>query len=201
MKVKTLFLDIGGVILTNGWDHHSRQKAVEHFGLDKEEFDDRHDLTFDTYEMGKLTLDDYLINLLFYKERPFTKEEFKAFIFAQSKPLSGAFEFFKSLKEKNGLRIIALNNEAKEINEYRIKTFGLDSLFDSYVSSCYVHMRKPDPGIYRVACDVSFTDPAQALYIDDRDMYIEIGRSLGIPSLHHKDLDQTKNELKEFELE
>jgi len=199
MKIKTLFLDIGGVILTNGWDHVSRQKAVVHFGLDREEFDDRHDLTFDTYELGKLTLDEYLLNVLFYKERQFTQEDFKDFIFAQSQPIPGALDYFKTIKAKYQLRVVALNNEPKDINEYRIKTFDLNSLFDCYVSSCYVGMRKPDPGIYHMTCDISNTDPAHALYIDDRDMYIEIAKSLGIQSLHYKGLDLAREEIKQFE--
>ena len=200
MKIKTLFLDIGGVVLTNGWDHISRQKAVDHFRLDKEEFNERHSLAFDTYELGRLTLDEYLVNLIFYTKREFSKEEFKEFIFSQSQPIPGALGYFSTIKEKYKLRVIALNNEPKDINEYRIKTFDLNSLFDSYVSSCYIGMRKPDPGIYRITCDISNTEPADALYIDDRHLYIETARTLGLKCLHYKDLEQAKEGMKEFEL-
>ena len=200
MKIKTLLLDIGGVILTNGWDHISRQKAVEYFELDKGEFDERHQLAFDTYELGRLTFDEYLNNLLFYKKRSFSKGDFKDFIFSQSLSLPGALDYFKRIKEKYQLRIIALNNEPKDINEYRIKTFDLNSLFDGYVSSCYVGMRKPDPGIYHLARHVSGTDAAEALYIDDRELYIEVGKSLGLHCLHYEDLDHAKENMKEFEI-
>ncbi|MGZ3535999.1 MAG: HAD family phosphatase, partial [Thermodesulfobacteriota bacterium] len=81
-----LFLDVGGVLLTNGWDRSMRKLAAEAFGLDGNEVDDRHHLTFDTYELGKLTLDEYLGRMVFYKERRFSKEEFKEFMFAQSRP-------------------------------------------------------------------------------------------------------------------
>ncbi|MCW3126272.1 MAG: hydrolase [Bacteroidetes bacterium] len=198
-KIKTLFLDIGGVVLTNGWDHISRQKAVEHFGLDAAVFEKKHQLTFDTYELGKISFDAYLDNLLFYEKRPFSKEDFRKFIFAQSIELPGAMDFFKQLKKEHNLKVAAVSNEPREINAYRIKTFDLSSLFDFYISSCYIGIRKPDPDIFRLACDVSATAPAEVLYIDDRDMYIDVGRSYGLQCLHYKDVTQAAVEMKKFE--
>ena len=84
--ITTLFLDIGGVLLTNGWDHNIRRRAADKFGLNYEEMNERHHLTFDTYEQGKLSLNDYLDRIVFYQDRSFSREEFTAFMYAQSLP-------------------------------------------------------------------------------------------------------------------
>ena len=193
-KVKTLFLDIGGVLLTDGWGRDARAKTLKHFNLEKEEdaITERHQMNFDTYELDKTTFDEYLDNTIFYKKRKFKKKEFIAFMLKQSQPLPGAIDYFKELKKKNGLRVIACSNEARELNEYRIKTYKLDILFDSFVSSCYVNMRKPDPGMYELASDISFTPFKNAVYVDDRIIYIEFARSLGLPSLHYTGIDSAK---------
>ena len=165
-----MFLDIGGVLLTNGWDHNARQRAAVHFKLQEEEdeINERHHLTFDTYESGKLSIDEYLTRTIFYSKRKFSRDAFKTFMFEQSKPIKGSMEFFCSLKEKHNLKVIAVSNEAREINEYRIKKYKLEQLFNGFVSSCYVHLRKPDADIFRMACDIAQTPIHNILYIDDR---------------------------------
>ena len=135
-EIKTLFLDIGGVLLTDGWGHESRYKAIEKFGLDKAEVEERHQISFDTYEVDKITFDDYLDEVIFYKKRTFSKQEFIAFMFQQSQALDGCIGFFKELKQQHRLKVIAVSNEGRELNEYRINQFKLDELFDAYVSSC-----------------------------------------------------------------
>jgi len=195
IEITTLFLDIGGVLLTNGWDRQARHKAAIQFKLDEEEMNERHHLTFDTYETGKLTLDEYLNRIVFYTKRKFSKKDFTKFIFDQSQPIKGSLEFFKGLKEKYRLRVIAVSNEAKEINEYRIKKYKLNHLFDSFVSSCYVHLRKPDADIFRMACDVAQTPLPNILYVDDRHMFVEVARSLNIRAHHFKSLDEAKKYL------
>ena len=190
--IKTLFLDIGGVLLTDGWGHEFRQRAVDHFKLDKKEMEDRHAMTFDTYEEGKLTLDEYLDRVIFYKPVSFSKDEFVAFMLGQSEAFEETITFFKDLKKKYGLKVIAVSNEAREINEYRIEKFKLNELFDAYISSCYVHIRKPDKDMWVMACDISQTKPEHGLYIDDRLMFAEIARGYGIHALHFQDLDQAK---------
>ncbi len=192
--VKTLFLDIGGVLLTDGWGRVARENAFAHFCLedDKNEITERHDMNFDTYELGRMTFDDYLDNSIFYKKRNFSKEEFVAFLFNQSEVLPGAIEYFTELKAKYGLKVIALSNEAREINEHRVKTYNLHNLFDAFVSSCYVGMRKPDPEMYKMASDISFTPFSEAIYIDDRVIYIEYARSLGLRCLHYTGIDSAR---------
>jgi putative hydrolase of the HAD superfamily len=197
-EIKTLFLDIGGVLLTNGWDHNSREKAIAHFKLDGDEMNERHHLTFDTYEEGKLTLNEYLKRVVFYEERKFSEEDFIKFMFNQSVAYANVIAFFKELKKQNNLRVIAISNEGRELNNYRIKKFKLNELFDAFVSSSYVHYRKPDVDIFRMASDISQTPPEQSLYIDDRHMFVEIAQTLGMQGIHYTGLDDTKRQLKKF---
>jgi putative hydrolase of the HAD superfamily len=195
-KVTTLFLDIGGVLLTNGWGREQRENAIIEFNLDKDETEDRNALMWDTYESDLLTLDDYLDFVIFNKPRAFTREEFTTYMMAQSQPLDGALEYFKQLKKEFGFKVVALSNEARELNQYRIKTFKLDELFDFYISSCYVGLRKPDPAIYKLAIDTAQVKTEEVVYIDDRLTYIEMARKLNIPSLHYQDIDSAKEYFK-----
>lgn len=190
--IHTLFLDIGGVLLTNGWDRNARELSRQEFGLDKEEMENRHALAFDTYELGKMSFDEYLNLVIFHEKRNFTPQDFKSFIFEQSKPIEGAIDFFTELKSKYNFKVAALSNEPKEINEYRIEKFRLKGLFDFFISSCYVHLRKPDPEIYNIALDIAQAVKENSLYVDDRLLYIEMAQSLGIPGLHYKNLDSAK---------
>ncbi len=191
--IKSLFLDIGGVLLTNGWGQTSRKKAIEKFGLDGKEVEERHHLTFDTYEEGKLSLDDYLDRVIFNEPKSFSKEEFRAFMFEQSQPLGDSLAYFKALKKQYNLKVIAVSNEGRELNEHRIKQYKLNELFDAYISSCYIHLRKPDRDVLRMACDISQTLPEHALYIDDRLMFVEVAKGFGIQTLQFKDLDSAKD--------
>jgi putative hydrolase of the HAD superfamily len=194
-KIGTLFLDIGGVLLTNGWGRDSRKLAAEQFKLDYPEMDERHHLTFDTYEMGKLTLDEYLNRVVFYEKRSFTKNEFREFMFSRSKEYPGMIDFFIELKTKHKLKVVAVNNEGRELNEYRIAQFKLHRLFDAFISSCYIKFRKPDVDIFKMACDLAQTLPQNAVHVDDRLMFVEVARSIGLHGLQHKDIETTKKEL------
>ncbi len=195
-KITTLLLDIGGVLLTNGWGREQRQSAIEKFKLDQDEISDRHELAWAVYESGKMTLDDYLDLVVFYQKRDFSRKKFTHYMMAQSQPLDGAIEYFKQLKKEFGFKVIALSNEARELNEYRIRTYKLDELFDYYISSCYIGLRKPDPDIFRQVLDTAQVKVEQVVYIDDRLMYIEMARKLNIPGLHYKDIDSAREYFK-----
>ena len=144
------------------------------------------------HEEGKLTLDEYLERVIFYRTRNFSKEDFKTFMFEQSTPIEGSIEFFKSLKVRNHLKVIALNNEAMELNNFRIHKFRLSELFDAYVSSCNVHLRKPDVEIFQMACEIAHTPPRNILFIDDRLMFTELAISLGIHGYHFQGIEPAK---------
>lgn len=195
-EIKALFLDIGGVLLTNGWGHESRLLAVKKFGLDEVEMEERHERIFDAYELGKITLDEYMELVVFYQKRDFTPMEFKAFMFEQSQALDGHIEFFKELKHTYQLKVIAVSNEGRELNEYRIKKFKLDDLFDAYISSCYVHLHKPDKDMLWMASDVSHIPPEHALYVDDSGMLADLAKMLGFHSMHFQGLEEAKEFIK-----
>lgn len=193
--IDTLFLDIGGVLLTNGWDHNSRRLAVETFDLDYEEVNERHHLTFDTYEEGKLSLDEYLSRVIFFKNRIFTRDEFKDFMFAQSKPFEDMLNYVRNLREQYNLRVVAVSNEGRELNDYRIQKFKLHEFIDAFVSSSYVHFRKPDEDIYKMALDISQAPPEKVVYLDDRNMFVQVANGLGIHGVHHKNYKETSDAL------
>ena len=190
-----MFLDIGGVLLTDGWQTKSRKLAAKVFRLDFSAMEERHHTVFDTYEEGKLTLEEYLGWVVFYKKRPFTRAQFRKFMFAQSKPYPEMIEFTRELKARNGLKIIVLSNEARELNGYRIHKFKLDGFVDAFVSSCYVHLRKPDPDIFRLALDIAQTPAHQIVYIENTAMFVQIAESMGIRGLLHKNCRSTRVQL------
>jgi putative hydrolase of the HAD superfamily len=191
---------MGGVILTNGWGRKSRELAAEKFSLDFLDMNERHRMAFDSYETGKMSLRDYLQLTVFYTERDFTPEVFMEFMYHQSQPLQEMLDFVKQLKKLNKLQVISLNNEGRELNDYRIKTFKLHELFDAFVSSAFVHLRKPDKDIYQMALDVAHVKPEESLYLDDRLMFVNVARSLGINSIEHLSVEQTKKELAPYGL-
>jgi putative hydrolase of the HAD superfamily len=198
--IRALFLDIGGVLGTNGWDRPLRIKAAEKYGFDFDEMNERHHLTFDTYEEGKLTLDEYLKRVVFHEKCFFTFDEFKKFMFEGSKPYPEVIDFFRSLKSAFDLKIVAVSNEGRELNAHRIEKFGLNTLIDFYITSAYVHFRKPDVDIYKMALDVAQVRPDEIIYVDDRKMFVEVATALKINSIHHKNLVNTKAELSAFGL-
>jgi len=200
VKIRTLFLDIGGVLLTNGWDRHARKRAIDKFGLDEEEVGERHHLTFDTYEEGKLSLDQYLDRVIFHEPRKFTKYDFRQFMLSQSQPLPDMMDYIRRLKAAHGLKTVAVSNEGRELNEYRIREYRMDDILDAFVSSCFVHFRKPDEDMFRMALDISQTPPEEVVYIDDRAMFVEIARGFGIHGIVHKDLATTRRELENLGL-
>jgi putative hydrolase of the HAD superfamily len=191
-SITTLFLDIGGVLLTNGWDRGIRILASKKFGLDYAEMDERHHLTFDTYEEGKLSLDEYLDRVVFYQERSFSHDDFKAFMYAQSQPFAEMIELMRRLKAQHGLQIAAVSNEGRELTTYRVQQFKLSTFIDFFVSSCFVHYRKPDADMYRIALDIAQVSPQQVIYIDDRAMFVEVAQGLGIKGIIHTSHEATR---------
>jgi len=199
-RITTLFLDIGGVLLTNGWDSPTRKRAVGHFKLSAEETEERHHMIFDTFESGKMTLDAYLDYVVFYETKPFTKDQFIRYMHEQSLPIGGSIDFFIKLKKYSDLQVIAVSNEPRELNEYRIKHYKLMELFDAVLSSSFVHMRKPDTDLFKLAIDISQAEVGSCIYVDDRRLFVEVARSLGLHGIHFKALDEVKSKLKDLGL-
>jgi putative hydrolase of the HAD superfamily len=182
-------------MLTNGWDHPSRELAAKTFNLDLKEMESRHRLTFDTFEIGKISLEEYLNRNVFYKKRSFSLKDFLDFMHAQSKPYPKMIELIRSCKEQRGLKVVAVSNEGRELTEYRIRKFKLDQFIDFFVSSCFVHLRKPDTEIFRIALDLAQTAPKEVVYIEDREMFVQVAETLGIKGLHHLDFESTSKKL------
>ena len=199
--ITCMFLDIGGVLLTDVWGHQSRKLAAKAFDLNPEEMENRHNQAFGTYELDKLTLEEYLSRVVFYQKRSFTRAQFRKFIFAQSKPYPEMIELVRRLKARYGLKIVVVSNEARELNSHRIRKFKLDGFVDFFISSCFVHLRKPDADIYRAALDISQVPANQAVYIENLPMFVHVAEGLGIRGICHTDYKSTCAKLALFGLE
>jgi putative hydrolase of the HAD superfamily len=194
----TIFTDIGGVLLTNGWDRTGREKAVLHFKLDPVETEERHHLTFDTYESGKISLSEYLKRLVFYTKRNFSEDDFRKFMFNQSRPFPEMLSLIRGIKEKYGIKIAVVSNEGRELNNHRINKFRLDEFVDFFISSCFVHFRKPDTDIFKVALDIAQVSPEKVIYLEDRPLFVQVADTLGIRGIIHHDFNTTKKQLADF---
>lgn len=190
-KIKILFTDLGGVLLTNGWGRSSRTKAVEKFDLDAKEFESRHQLLFGDYESGKIDLKTYVEYAVFYQPRNFTYEQFTDFMYEQSQSFPEMIDYIKRLKKEHGLKLVAISNEGKDLTAHRIKKFQLDSFIDFFIVSCFIGTRKPDPHMWKLALDFVQVAPKNVLYFEDRKLFVEIASSLGIHAIQHKDLETT----------
>tara|TARA_R110002124_G_scaffold257230_1_gene422940 strand:- start:542 stop:1171 length:630 start_codon:yes stop_codon:yes gene_type:complete len=193
--LKILFFDIGGVLLTNGWGHESRMKAAEKFNLNYEEMSTLHNFIFNVYETGSINLDDYLDTVIFNHPRGFTRHDFKEFMYSQSVELPGMLAWLKEWKSQCGFRIISINNEGRELNQYRIEKFKLHEVFDGFVSSCEVGIRKPDPKIFQMALGFAQAKPSQCVYFDDRLLIVNTAAQIGFKAYHHTDFETTRKVL------
>lgn len=198
LSVNTIFTDIGGVLLTNGWDRGSRRRAIDLFKLDPEETEERHHLTFDTYEVGKITLDEYLDRVVFYKKRPFSRNTFKEFMYDQSNPFPEMLKMLHLLKKKYGVKVAVVSNEGRELAEYRIRKFKMNDFVDFFIVSSFVHFRKPDTDIFKIALDTAQVSAKQVVYLEDRAMFVQVAETLGIQGLRHIDHKSTCDKLLKF---
>ena len=195
-----LFTDLGGVLLTNGWDRGLRKLVAEQFGIDAAEMDERHHLTYDTYERGKIDLAEYLRRTVFWEPRGFTPQQVVEFMLAQARSFPEMIELVRNLKERYRLRVVVVSNEGRELTADRIHRFDLKEFVDFFVVSSYVHFRKPDEDIYRIALDVAQTEPGGVIYLDDRQMFVEVAGRMGMRPIWHRDLAMTRSALAELGL-
>ena len=191
--VTTVFFDVGGVLLTNGWDRHSRRAAIDAFELDWEEFRDRHDFVAHDFEIGRMDLDQYLRRTVFYRERRFPPEEFVASMKAQSAELPGSLDVVAELSAA-GITLATLNNESRELNEHRIEKFGLQRYFTVFLSSCYLGVKKPDAAIYRLAFQLTQRRPEECLFVDDRSLNLECALDEGLGGIRFESAEQLRAE-------
>jgi putative hydrolase of the HAD superfamily len=197
-EIKALFWDVGGVLLTNAWDRTRREAALQHFHLEREEFADRHELVVSSFERGKISLDEYLDRTVFYRPQPFSREEFKNFTFSLSQPNPEALAFAKKLADTGKYLMGTINNESRELNQYRIEKFGMRAIFKLFVSSCFVGLRKPEEGIYRLALDIIQLIPEECCFIDDRAINLEMARRLGMHTIEMDHVQQLREDLQKL---
>ena len=198
--IRALFWDVGGVLLTNAWDHTQRAQALKHFLLedDDEEFHNRHEMVVSSFERGKITLEEYLDRTVFYRPRPFTREAFRDYMFSLSQPFPDVVQFAESLSRSGKYFMGTINNESRELNYYRIEKFGLRNIFRLFISSCFVGLRKPESGIYRLALEVTQIPAEECCFIDDRALNLECAAKLGMDTIEMDSLDQLRADLQKL---
>lgn len=187
-RTSSIFFDVGGVCLTNGWDTAARRSAAAHFSLDVEEMEERHRALEERFERGEASLAAYLDHVIFYRRRAFSRDAFVEFMRAQSQPHVPVLRLLRRLATAGSYRLATINNESRELNRYRIDTFRLRRIFGAFFSSCYVGVRKPDARIYEIALDVMQADPATSLFVDDREANVAAARALGMRTIHLTDI-------------
>lgn len=200
MLIRAIFWDVGGVLLSNAWDHAERARALEHFHLDPQEFHARHEMLVSSFERGKISLDEYLNGTIFYRERPFTRDQFRDYMFSLSQPKPDVLAFARSLAASGKYFMATINNESRELNLHRIEKFGLREIFRLFVSSCFVGLRKPESGIYRLAIDITQIPPRECCFIDDRALNLECAAALGMRTIQMESLEQLQRELANIEI-
>jgi putative hydrolase of the HAD superfamily len=197
-KITATFWDVGGVLLTNAWDRSQRQRALASFGLDEVEFDDRHDMLASSFERGKLSLQEYLERTIFYRPRSFTPQQFKGVMYSLSQAHRDTLQIAHALAHSGKYLMATINNESTELNLYRIQTFGLDQIFDLFVSSCFVGLRKPEEGIYQLALDITQKPPQECCFVDDRALNLDGASRLGMHVIHMENAQQLRQELEKL---
>jgi len=196
--IRHVFFDIGGVLGSNGWDREQRHRAVDHFDLNLEDFQWRHEEVVGEWEEGRITLDEYLDIAVFYMQRPFTRKEFVDFMYSQSVPDTATVQIARALSADSRYTLMTLNNEAEELNVYRIETFGISQIFEAFLSSCWLGVRKPMRRFYSRALGIAHAEPSSSLFIDDRQQNLTPATALGMNVIHFKSASQLRSDLERF---
>ena len=196
--IRAIFWDVGGVLVTNAWDRAQRTAALEHFHLDEEEFNDRHEMVVSSFERGKITLDEYLARTVFYRTRPFARDTFRDYMFSLSQPFPEVIGFAQKLSESGKYFMATINNESRELNYYRIEKCGLRQIFGLFVSSCFVGFRKPEKDIYRLALELTQIPAKECCFIDDRALNLECAAVLGMHTIEMQGVDRLREDLRKL---
>ena len=193
--IRHIFFDIGGVLGSNGWDREQRRRAVAEFELESDDFQCRHEEVVGEWEEGRITLDEYLDIAVFHSPREFSRRKFVDFMFAQSIPNEPVVDLARALTREARFTLMTLNNEADELNRHRIGKFGISDVFEAFLSSCWLGVRKPTQRFYSRALAIAQADPETSLFIDDREQNIAPARALGMGALLFTSADQLRSDL------
>jgi len=197
-EITHIFFDIGGVLGSNGWDREQRTRAVEHFQLNAEDFQWRHEEVVGEWEEGRITLDEYLDIAVFYMDRPFSRDEFRAFMCSQSVPNEDTINIARALSRDPRYTLMTLNNESEELNIYRIEHFGISQIFEAFISSCWLGVRKPIRRFYHRSLGIAHAKPETSLFIDDRQQNLTPASSLGMNVILFRTAEQLRSDLERF---
>ena len=195
MTITHVFFDVGGVLGTNGWDQHQRAAAAAAFGLDAAELHQRHEEAVTVWETGGMSLDTYLDRTVFYRSRPFSREDFRAFMLSQSVAFPETIAVARDLARTGRYEMMTINNESAELNAHRLRVFGLRDIFDAFFTSCWVGVLKPARQIYDRALGMSQAEPSAAVFIDDREPNLETARGLGMHTILYQDASRLRRDL------
>jgi putative hydrolase of the HAD superfamily len=193
-KITAIFWDVGGVLLSNAWDHEQRQRTLQHFDLDEAEFESRHEMLVSSFERGKISLQEYLECTIFYRARSFTREVFAEYMLSLSQPNTETLRLAGELARSGKYLMSTINNESKELNLFRIQSFGLREIFRFFISSCFVGLRKPEEGIYRLALEITQVPPEECCFVDDRALNLDSASKLGMHVIQMKTAEQLRGE-------
>lgn len=196
-SLPTLFFDVGGVLLTNGWDTAARKRAAETFGIDFPEFQTRHEMLKTAFETGRLNIESYVQKAIFHCPRSFGPDDFIAFMYRQSQPIGETLEWVRELSRSGRCRLFTLNNESRELHEHRVRTFQLDTIFRGFLTSCYLGQVKPDEDVYLNSLGIAACDRSEAVFIDDRPVNVESALALGLSAVRFEGLDALRAALDE----
>lgn len=198
-EIRTIFWDIGGVLLTNGWDEAQRAHTLTPLGVDVADFESRYEAANFFWERGLSTAVEFFNKTLFRADQPnrnFSFEDIWPLVCAESKVLHPeCFDIITSLRTSGKFKIATLNNESRELNAYRIDTFNLRQYFDYFICSGYVHEMKPHPAIYRAAIDISGHPPQTSVFIDDKPENCRAAADFGMNAIHFRSPDQLTRDL------
>jgi putative hydrolase of the HAD superfamily len=202
-RISALFWDVGGVLLSDAWDREQRQRTLKQFGMDEDEveFESRHEMLVSSFERGKISLQDYLERTVFYRPRSFTIELFTQHMLSLSHPYPDTLRLAKELTQSGRYLMSTINNESKELNLFRIQTFGLREIFSLFVSSCFVGLRKPEEGIYRLALEITQKPPGECCFVDDRPLNLDSASKLGMHVIQTKNAEQLRGDLQKLEVD
>jgi putative hydrolase of the HAD superfamily len=196
-----ILFDVGGVMLTNGWDHIERAAVMQHFSLDPAAFEARHPEPYDAWERDTLTPEQYLQATVFYEPRSFTPADFIEVMKLQSKLLpDNAIGVLKEVAASCKWLVGVLNNESRLLHEYRMAKYEIRPYLDIQLSSCYLGMRKPDADIYRRALDIVGAPPERVIFIDDRENNIAAACAAGMHGIQFKGEAQLRRDLQHLEV-
>jgi putative hydrolase of the HAD superfamily len=194
-EIRHIFFDIGGVLGSNGWDHEQRERAVERFDLNAEDFEWRHKEVVSDWEEGRISLDEYLDISVFHTARSFSREEFLEFMHSQSIPDEGTIAIARRLSREADYTLMTMNNEAEELNTFRIEKFGISQIFEAFLSSCWLGVRKPVRRFYHRGLGIAHAEAATSLFIDDRQQNLLSASTLGMNVVHFKSAEQLRSDL------